>query len=380
MLVLIRAIVYASIFCGLALVFLPGEFLRISGISRPPDFGLAQLAGVALVVLGGGVALSCVVFFALAGRGTPAPFDPPRRLVTRGPYRFVRNPMYLGAGVVLAGAALYYGSAWLLGYVIIFGLAAQLFVRFYEEPTLLRTFGSEYEAYCRRVRRWWPDGGSGVSMFLLATIVLLSCVGFGASSVAAEWDEGAGPAGEPEPPTWDVFLPGCVAGDSSRAVERFADEICAGERFEQPFGPGYRFVLEPIESGWRIAVRLEGRDDILSRLTPPWHFVPNPCFLEGWHFRNVGNTGPNDGSVNAPGDERGFIFSPEVGVTIDSPESAGMPTEEEMLRIAAFGSGELRVLDYGLADLEPGERARMVWLKFEVCVSWRRADAGAGGR
>ena len=159
MVVLIRAFIYASLFVGLALILLPGAFLRSSGISRPSGFGLAQVAGVALAVLGGAVALSCVLFFAFVGRGTPAPFDPPRRLVTRGPYRLVRNPMYLGAGVVLAGAALYYGSAWLLGYVVVFGLAAHLFVRFYEEPTLLRTFGSEYEDYCRGVRRWWPGSG-----------------------------------------------------------------------------------------------------------------------------------------------------------------------------------------------------------------------------
>jgi hypothetical protein len=266
--------------------------------------------------------------------------------------------MYLGAGLVLAGAALYYRSAWLLGYLVVFGLAAHLFVRFHEEPALMRTFGAEYEVYCRRVRRWWPGVLGGVSMFLLATMVLLAgLVGAAPPSAGAEWDE---------------FLPGCAAGDSNRAGERFAGEICAGELFERPFGPGYRFVLDPIEKGWRIAVRLEGRDEILSRLTPPWHFVPNPCFLEGWHFRNAGNNGPNDGTVNAPGKERGFIFSPEVGLTIAGPESVVIPTEEEMLRIAAFGSGELRILDYGLADLEPGEQARMVWLRFEVCVSWAK--------
>jgi hypothetical protein len=77
---------------------------------------------------------------------------------------------------------------------------------------------------------------------------------------------------------------------------------------------------------------------------------------------------------------RGFIFSPEIGMTIAGPESDVIPTEEEMLRVAAFGSGELRILDYGLADLEPGERARLVWMKFEVCVSWRSREAGAGAK
>ena len=100
--------------------------------------------------------MCCVLTFALLGRGTPAPFDPPRRLVIRGPYRFVRNPMYIGAGLALGGAALFYNSVWLLAYVVLFLLAAHIFVVWYEEPTLRRTFGEEYDSYCRRVRRWWP--------------------------------------------------------------------------------------------------------------------------------------------------------------------------------------------------------------------------------
>ena len=64
-----------------------------------------QVAGMVIGAAGGMVALWCVLTFAVIGRGTPAPFAPPRRLVTRGPYRFVRNPMYIGIGLILAGAA-----------------------------------------------------------------------------------------------------------------------------------------------------------------------------------------------------------------------------------------------------------------------------------
>ncbi|HLY41376.1 MAG TPA: isoprenylcysteine carboxylmethyltransferase family protein [Terracidiphilus sp.] len=85
-----------------------------------------------------------------------APFDPPRRLVIRGPYRFVRNPMYMGAGLVLAGAALFYGSLGLLAYGAIFLAAAHCVVVFYEEPVLTRSFGPDYAAYCVKVRRWIP--------------------------------------------------------------------------------------------------------------------------------------------------------------------------------------------------------------------------------
>jgi protein-S-isoprenylcysteine O-methyltransferase Ste14 len=102
----------------------------------------------------------CIVTFAWIGKGTPAPFDPPHRLVVRGPYRFVRNPMYIGGAVTLAGAALFYRSLFLLAYGCLFLLAACLFVLFYEEPTLRRTFGIDYDAYCRRVSRWLPHAPS----------------------------------------------------------------------------------------------------------------------------------------------------------------------------------------------------------------------------
>jgi protein-S-isoprenylcysteine O-methyltransferase Ste14 len=105
---------------------------------------------------GGLIALWCIFTFISIGKGTPAPFDPPRRLVIRGPYRYVRNPMYLGAALSLGGAALFYQSVTLLVYGLVFLLATHLFVISYEEPTLQRTFGTEYEEYLHRVRRWWP--------------------------------------------------------------------------------------------------------------------------------------------------------------------------------------------------------------------------------
>ena len=74
----------------------------------------------------------------------------------RGPYRFVRNPMYIGAGMTLAGAALYYESLSVFIYTGLFLFITHLFVVLYEEPTLRRTFGDEYETYCRSTRRWRP--------------------------------------------------------------------------------------------------------------------------------------------------------------------------------------------------------------------------------
>jgi len=80
-----------------------------------------------------------------------------RDRVILGPYRFVRNPMYIGAGLALASAALFFKSGPLLGYTTLFFLATHLFVVSYEEPTLRQTFGQDYEAYCGKVRRWLPS-------------------------------------------------------------------------------------------------------------------------------------------------------------------------------------------------------------------------------
>ncbi len=156
MFVLMRAVTYAALFIGFLLVFLPGRVLEWSGVRRPAALGLTQVVGLAIVILGAALALWCILTFVFVGRGTPAPFDPPRRLVVRGPYRYVRNPMYIGAGLALAGAALFYGSWPLVGYTALFLLLTHLFVRLYEEPTLRRLFGAEYEVYSRRVKRWRP--------------------------------------------------------------------------------------------------------------------------------------------------------------------------------------------------------------------------------
>ena len=156
MLVLVRAVTYATLFIGFVLIYLPGRFLSWSGIVAPATTGAPQLAGMIFVAIGTAIALWCVFTFVFIGKGTPAPFDPPRKLVIRGPYRFVRNPMYIGAGMTLAGAALYYESLSVFIYTGVFFFITHLFVVLYEEPTLRRTFGDEYETYCRSTKRWWP--------------------------------------------------------------------------------------------------------------------------------------------------------------------------------------------------------------------------------
>ena len=161
MFVLVRAVTYAALFIGIVLVYLPSRFLSWSGVVAPATTGASQVAGMIMVAIGTAIALWCVLTFVFIGKGTPAPFDPPRKLVIRGPYRFVRNPMYIGAGMTLAGAAVFYQSLSIFIYTGLFFLITHLFVVLYEEPTLRRTFGDEYETYFRQVRRWLPKRSSG---------------------------------------------------------------------------------------------------------------------------------------------------------------------------------------------------------------------------
>jgi protein-S-isoprenylcysteine O-methyltransferase Ste14 len=112
--------------------------------------------GALLFVLALPLFTSFVLRFVREGRGTPAPIAPTERLVVGGPFRYVRNPGYVAVLALLVGQALFFGSGAVLVYATFVGLAFHVFVILYEEPTLRRQFGAEYEDYCRRVPRWVP--------------------------------------------------------------------------------------------------------------------------------------------------------------------------------------------------------------------------------
>jgi protein-S-isoprenylcysteine O-methyltransferase Ste14 len=114
------------------------------------------VAGVVLVAVGVGVLLHAFARFVIEGLGTPAPIAPTEHLVIGGLYRYVRNPMYLAVAATIVGQALILGRPGLLLYALAFGLVVATFVRFYEEPTLARRFGAEYDDYRREVPGWWP--------------------------------------------------------------------------------------------------------------------------------------------------------------------------------------------------------------------------------
>ena len=135
---------------------------------RPPllHFSPFRWIGVVLIVPSVAVLVNSFARFALEGLGTPAPVFPTRHLVVSGPYRYVRNPMYLAVVAVIVGQGLLFGDVRLLAYVVFPWLAAHLFVVFYEEPKLRRSFGAEYETYRANVPRWIPrlsarQGGQG---------------------------------------------------------------------------------------------------------------------------------------------------------------------------------------------------------------------------
>ncbi|MEK7727910.1 MAG: isoprenylcysteine carboxylmethyltransferase family protein [candidate division KSB1 bacterium] len=108
------------------------------------------------LLLGVGVYLWCVKDFITKGRGTPAPYDPPKQLVVHGLYRYSRNPMYLGVLLILLGEAALFYSTTLLFYAAIVFAGFHLRVLFYEEPTLQRLFGESFQQYRALVPRWFP--------------------------------------------------------------------------------------------------------------------------------------------------------------------------------------------------------------------------------
>ena len=124
------------------------------GSADPPV--LLKAVGWLLIVIGGAVLLDAFGRFALEGLGTPAPVAPTERLVVGGLYHYVRNPMYLAVAAVILGQAAMLGRVVLVLYALAFGATTWSFVRWYEEPMLLRRYGAAYEEYRAAVPGWWP--------------------------------------------------------------------------------------------------------------------------------------------------------------------------------------------------------------------------------
>jgi protein-S-isoprenylcysteine O-methyltransferase Ste14 len=126
------------------------------GIGPRLDLGMWRPLGFAPFAPGLAILIWCFADFVRRGAGTPAPYDPPQRLVIVGLYRFVRNPQYIGVALVATGEALLTGALVLFGYAALLAVGYHFVVRYYEEPALSSRFGQQYEQYCRAVPRWLP--------------------------------------------------------------------------------------------------------------------------------------------------------------------------------------------------------------------------------
>jgi len=148
---LLRTIVFTIFVPGTVAVLIPRWILPAGPRWHADASGIVALI---LAAAGAAIYFWCAFWaFASYGQGTPLPFDPPKRLVAHGLYRVIRNPMYVGVGTVVAIGL---RSRNLLFYLLIWGAFVYLFVLSYEEPTLHKKFGADYEEYSRRVPRWLP--------------------------------------------------------------------------------------------------------------------------------------------------------------------------------------------------------------------------------
>lgn len=141
-----------GIVAGLIPWWLTGWRVEHSFLDWPP----LRILGVVVLVAGVAVLLEAFARFVVEGLGTPAPVAPTQQVVVGGLYSYVRNPMYLAVAATILGQALVLGQPILLLYTAAFGVVVGAFVHWYEEPTLRRQFGQEYETYLRAVPGWWP--------------------------------------------------------------------------------------------------------------------------------------------------------------------------------------------------------------------------------
>jgi hypothetical protein len=143
--------------------------------------------------------------------------------------------------------------------------------------------------------------------------------------------------------------------------------VSRGKGFHRPFGEMFVFILEPLLDGWEIIIKEHGRDENLARLTPPFHFVPNPRFIEGWHLSEDSSacTRREFFADAGPVNPRAFIFSPEVGKTIDASQLNRTVDAQEVEKIQRFGQGTMSIRKY---SLQPGAEGcqQIEWMEFSV--------------
>ncbi len=149
-----KILLFTALVPGAVLFYIPYYWLVAPSASlQSPKLLLALPAGVCFI-LGTAIYLRCVWDFAIEGLGTPAPIDPPKKLVITGLYRRTRNPMFQGVLLLLLAECLLFANPALLVYALSIALLFHIAVVFHEEPGLSSRFGVSYSEYCRKVPRW----------------------------------------------------------------------------------------------------------------------------------------------------------------------------------------------------------------------------------
>jgi protein-S-isoprenylcysteine O-methyltransferase Ste14 len=141
---------------GAAVVLGPYLILKATRGLAPPPFGVIEAFSIAFALVGAAMVIWVSVAFVRLGKGTPVPIEPPRSFVATGLYRFVRNPMYLGALLILLAETVLFRSPWILLYAAALWLALHTFAVLIEEPQLERRFGDTFRDYKARTPRWLP--------------------------------------------------------------------------------------------------------------------------------------------------------------------------------------------------------------------------------
>ena len=174
----VKASLFTLLVPGTVVVLLPYLLLADASLGAIEFLGIGLL-GLLPLVLGAALYLRCAYDFVWSGRGTPLPIDPPIQLVMSGPYRYSRNPMYVGILAILAGEALLYSDLHLLYFLLAMTVLFNIFILGYEERALGRQFGEAYARYCEAVPRWIPDWSGLKALYYktFARVALLPYVG-----------------------------------------------------------------------------------------------------------------------------------------------------------------------------------------------------------
>jgi len=152
----LRNLLFTILQPGLVAGLIPFWILgsNVKGALAQP-FNFYHYLAMLIFAIGFVIMLTCIISFAIQGRGTLSPADPTKKLVTAGLYRFSRNPMYVGVMMMLIGESIFFQSFALVKYSLFIFAAFNIFIIFFEEPRLRRDFGEEYNKYVKEVRRWF---------------------------------------------------------------------------------------------------------------------------------------------------------------------------------------------------------------------------------